>query len=180
MAIKDRKQHSAAGRGPCRGREGVPPGTARGGRRTRPSSHIPHRHLRKSGDLQIGVQAFSEGEVLLIGDGYAVPWAVDLAGRTLVWSRAPVGRAGADAAAGRHARHTTPRPPHHSPALPDQAKAKAMSPPRRRARSPLGFPAAVAMWPPKDLEAARRLADEARLLLLAAASGASSSGRSKK
>jgi hypothetical protein len=57
-----------------------------------------------------------------------------------------------------------------------------MSPPRRRARSPLGFPAAVAMWPPKDLEAARRPADEDRLLLLllAAASGASSSGRSKK
>jgi hypothetical protein len=43
-----------------------------------------HHHLRKSGDLQKGVQAFSEGEVLFIGDEYAVPWAVDLAGRTLV------------------------------------------------------------------------------------------------
>ena len=61
-----------------------------------------------------------------------------------------------------------------------RAQAKAMSPPRRRARSPLGRPAALAMWPPKDLEAARRPADEEARLLLLAASGASSSGRSKK
>jgi hypothetical protein len=65
-AIKDLQQHGGAGRGPIRGREGVPPWTACFARRSQPSSHIPPPGEKRR--LTKRCEAFGEGEVLLIDD----------------------------------------------------------------------------------------------------------------